>query len=722
MSYRIPEHLRPAVRPGSVVVAPLSGRPRLGVVVGTEGEQSTRAREDVLSVADDLSLPSDLVEVCRRVCENAAVPLPVVLRAALPPGLDTGRYRVLKPISGWPWQTNDVVTRTILKRALGPEALRAAAADGRIELAPASPQPPAVEWAVIRAAADPDLGRAPRQRELFEILQERGGASTTSSLLAQTGANRAVLRELVRRGAVRLVRRPETPPTETTEGDRTAARDLEPFVRVAGRAMESGGTFLWRMPAREQPDAVAAVVRATLEGGEQSLVLAPEIGAVEHVVNRLRRALPAGYTIAPYHSGLGRGRTAVYEAVRGGAVDVVVGTRTAALLPLARPGSICVVDEPNEGHRAEPGYEGLPVHVRDVALERGSAEGAAVFCLSPFPSLRISAPEVRKRDRIQELPVRRSDAWPGVRIVDMRGSGATFSSTLIEACRRHLDEGKRVGMVANRLGYATAVSCTRCGAVKRCPNCDLPLALRGRTGPLICTRCGHREANTARCDECGSNRVVPTGQAVEHLREHLAEALGEPVGLITAAGRDLADAPAVVGTAHCILEGEWDAVILPDVDSFLLASAIGAVERSFRLLHGAAEAARELLLIQTRVPEHYALRAGVRGDYEAFAAVELPRLRALGYPPFAHLSSLTFEGSESAVRRAVESRLRPALEPGIEMSAVIPFGRSGGTPVWRVLLRSSERPAVARAATLAARLAAGTHGLKARVDVDPEEV
>jgi primosomal protein N' (replication factor Y) len=309
-----------------------------------------------------------------------------------------------------------------------------------------------------------------------------------------------------------------------------------------------------------------------------------------------------------------------------------------------------------------------------------------------------------------------------VRIVDMRGSGATFSSTLIGACRRHLDEGKRVGLVANRLGYATAVSCTRCGSVKRCPNCDLPLALKGRTGPLICTRCGHREANTGRCDDCGSDRVVPTGLAAEHLREKLSEALGEPVGLITAAGRDLADAPAVVGTAHCVLEDEWDAVILPDIDAFLLASAIGAVERSFRLLHGASEVARELLLVQTRVPEHYALRAGVRGDYEAFAAVELPRLRALGYPPFAHLSSLTFEGSEAAVRRAVESRLRPALEPGLEMSAVVPFGRSGNAPVWRILLRSRERPAVARAATLAARLAAGTHGLKARVDVDPEEV
>jgi primosomal protein N' (replication factor Y) (superfamily II helicase) len=178
----------------------------------------------------------------------------------------------------------------------------------------------------------------------------------------------------------------------------------------------------------------------------------------------------------------------------------------------------------------------------------------------------------------------------------------------------------------------------------------------------------------------------------------------------------------VVGTAPRILEGEWDAVVLPDADAFLAGSGIGAVERSFRLFYGSAEVARKLLLIQTRVPEHYALRAAVRGDYEAFAAAELPRLRELGYPPFAYAASLTFEGSEAALSGAVESRLRPALEDGVEMSGPVLLGRTGETTAWRVLLRARRRPVVARAATLAARIAARTRGLEVRVDVDPEEV
>jgi primosomal protein N' (replication factor Y) len=261
-------------------------------------------------------------------------------------------------------------------------------------------------------------------------------------------------------------------------------------------------------------------------------------------------------------------------------------------------------------------------------------------------------------------------------------------------------------VVANRLGYATTLVCNSCGTVRAYPGCG--------------------DGAEGRCESCGSERLSPTGIAVERVREMVSAYLGEPVGLLTAARHELAEAPVVVGTAHCILEREWDAVLIPDADAFLAGGA-GSAERAFRTLYGAAEAARELLVVQTRLPEHYVLREAVRGDYLAFAAVELPRLRALGYPPFAHLASMTLEGREAFVRRAVESRLRPALEPGVEMAGPVSVGRAGkapvgGAPAWRLLLRARERSAVARAAGVAARLAAESGGLKARVEVDPEEV
>jgi primosomal protein N' (replication factor Y) (superfamily II helicase) len=718
LSYRIPEHLSAKVHIGTAVAAPLSGRLRLGVVVATE-EASGHAREDLRSVTQGLSLTPDLVELCTWVSETAAVPLPVVLRAALPPSLDTSRYQVLELAS---WKTGDIVGRTALKRALGSDGLRAAEEDGRVLLAPRAPERVTVEWAVVEEGIAPDLSRAPQQQKLFKSLKEHEGRCRTSTLLSETGASRSTLRELVRRGAVRLLQRPGPVPVFSTRGRGTVG-PLGPFLQGAEPVVGRGGAWLWRMPTREQPDAVAAVARVAVERGERVLVLAPEIEVVERLVRHLRRVLPGGHVVAPYHSGLGRNRAAVYEAARAGRVDMLVGTRAAALMPLARLGAICVVDEPNEAHRAEPGYEGLPIHVRDVALERARIEGAGVVCLSPFPSLRLYAREARWRARIRELPTRKAQRWPAGRIVDVRGSGPTFSSTLLDACRRSVQDGGRVGVVVNRLGYATAVTCNRCGAVRSCGDCALPLTLHEKAGLLVCSRCGFREEAADGCRECGSDRVSPTGFAVERARKEIAASLGEPVGLITASERALEDASVVVGTARCVLHREWDVVILLDTDALLLGSGIGAVERAFRLVYGAAESARELLLVQTRLPEHYALQAAVRGDYPAFAVAELPRLRSLGYPPFAHLASLTLEGPEDTVQRAVELWLRPALGPEVEMSPLVLRAGAGELPTtWRVLLRSGERSAVARAGTLAARLAAETHGLKAHVDVDPEEV
>ena len=716
LSYRVPTHLRGWVHEGSVVVVPLSGRSRLGVVLGEERDPD-RELEPILSVPDGLAIPPDLVGVCRWVAKAAAVPLPAVLRTALPPGVDAGRYVVCRPERGWPWEEGEIVSRAALKKALGPEVLKEAEEGRKVMLSPAPPSPKTVEWAVIRGAAEPDLARAPKQRELFDLLGERGGALPAPRLLAEAGTGRAALRELVRRGAVSLVRRPGPAPVLQTTG----GRERGPFDADASTAVGRGGAYVWRVPSDEQPEALAAVARAVVEEGEQVLVLAPDIETVERLAGGVRVALPRGHAVAAYHSGLGRERAAVCEAARKGEVDVIVGTRAAALLALARPGAVCVVDEHDESHRAEPGYEGVPIHARDVAIARGRAEGAAVVLTSPTPSLRLFA--APRRSGVRELPPRRSRAWPAVRIVDMRGSGAVLSSALLEACERLAGDGGRVGVVVDRLGYASAVSCNRCGSVRRCPACDLPLAVHERSRALVCPGCGRRERRDLPCPGCGSERLILTGVAVEKVREDLSSYLGgEQVGLLTAGRRELEEAAVVVGTTRCIFQEAWDGVLLPDADAALQGGGLGAAERSFRLVHRAAESARQILLVQTRTPEHYVLRTAVGDDYESFVAAEAPRLRAAGYPPFGHLATVVLAGRKEIVSFAVESRLRAGSGPGVEVSDPVPVARSGGPPSWKVLLRSRDRRAVARAAGRAARMAAGTRGLEARIMVDPEEV
>ena len=381
MSYRVPDRLASRLEVGSAVIVPLSGYSRLGFVVELTESEPERELQEIKQPASNLSLSSGLVELCRWISTNTALPLPVVLRNALPPGLKIDLYRIANPAPGWIWKRGARVERAALRRSLGGDGLKRAEIDKRIILSPAPARRESVE--LVRSAwVEPDLSRAPRQRELFEEISGRGECRV-QSLLSETGARRQTLRQLAERGAVKIERRSGTSPVVAAGGEE------EPPSELVRDALERGGAYLHRVPSRDQGRTVADISRAARERWEQTLVLAPEIRDVERLVSELARTLPSGATVAPYHSGLGAERSLVHDAARQGAVDVLVGTRAAALVPFSRPGAICVVDEPESAHRAEPGFEGIPLHARELARRRGSLEEAAVFMLSPTPSLSV---------------------------------------------------------------------------------------------------------------------------------------------------------------------------------------------------------------------------------------------------------------------------------------------------------------------------------------------
>jgi primosomal protein N' (replication factor Y) len=709
LSYSVPDALVPAVGPGAAVAAPLSGYSRLGIVVGEE-PSGERPLQEIRRVIDRLSIGPELLELCRRISDSCSAPLPAVLRLALPPGLRDA-YRVLDPAPGWSWRPGSRVSRGVLRRELGGEGLKLAEAAGRVELDPVPPHPPAAEWAtLLRDAADGELDRAPRQRQLLETLKELGGEAPVRALLSGAGASRAALPRLAERGLIRLWRRVERSYIHGAEGGGSRGSLAAAYPEL--EALSGGGALVWRLPLREQAGAAAAAALRAVGRGEQALILLPEARMLEEVRRALVERLPRGVRIAAYHGGAGAERAEVYEAAKRGGVDVVVGTRPAVLLPLARPGVAVVVDEPNESHRSAPAleYENAAFHTRDAVLERQRLECMELLFLSPAPSLELRAAGLR------ELPPRELPGRPGIRLVDLRGSGVALSAHLLDEIRCCIRYGGRAGVLVNRLGYATVVRCNGCGAVATCLRCDLPERFHRRTRMLVCGGCGSERPAPEACESCGSGRLSFTGLTVERVREGLKRRLGTGIGLHTAELSEDLEAPAVVGTARKILECEWDLIAVPDADSLLQAGGFRAVEKGFRILFTAVERARSRLAVQTRDPEHYALRAALRRDYEGFARAELSRRRAAGYPPYSHLAVLTLEGSESGVLHAVEST-RP--DPGVDLLGPIPLENGSR---WQAILRARDRESVAAAARRAARGASRVRGVRVQVDIDPEEV
>ena len=137
------------------------------------------------------------------------------------------------------------------------------------------------------------------------------------------------------------------------------------------------------------------------------------------------------------------------------------------------------------------------------------------------------------------------------------------------------------------------------------------------------------------------------------------------------------------------------------------------------------------MLVQTFSPEHPAIQAAVRHDYESFAAGELPTRSALCYPPFASMIRLIVRGPAEATAQAFAELLGQRVRDAVERHglaarvlgpAPAPIARLRGKYRFQLQTQSADGAALRQAVTEA------TSGLKPGddvqwiADVDPIEM
>ncbi|MDP2958303.1 MAG: hypothetical protein Q8N53_17885, partial [Longimicrobiales bacterium] len=141
-----------------------------------------------------------------------------------------------------------------------------------------------------------------------------------------------------------------------------------------------------------------------------------------------------------------------------------------------------------------------------------------------------------------------------------------------------------------------------------------------------------------------------------------------------------------------------------------------ASERTFQLLSQVAgRSGRGTLggevIIQTSLPEHYAVRAAVAHDFEGFAQRELAERERPRYPPHVRMANVILsspdqalaagsaEGAAAWLRRRLARPTRPGADP-VELvgPAPAPIERLHGRWRWHFLLRSRSPAALGEAA------------------------
>ncbi len=461
---------------------------------------------------------------------------------------------------------------------------------------------------------------------------------------------------------------------------------------------------------------LSAIAR-TLARGRQALVLVPEIGLTPQMLERFRTRL--GVPIHALHSGLSEGeRARTWTAALRGQARVIVGTRSAAFVPLPEAGLI-IVDEEHDGSYKQ--FDGIRYHARDFAIVRAKALGVPIVLGSATPSLESLHNARAGRYAHLRLHHRAGAARPPqVRVIDVRKRPlqAGLGPEAVAAIESALAAGGQVLVFRNRRGYAPVLLCHDCGWSAQCRRCDSPMTVHGAGRRLVCHHCGAQQPAPAACPQCASLALQPQGNGTERIEEFLSQRFADvPVLRIdrgSTQARDglqkhldaLGSAPGVLIGTQMLAKGHdlpnLTLVVVVGIDEGLFSADFRSGEKLAQLLvqvagrAGRADKAGTVLL-QTHHPDHPLLQTLVTQGYHAFADGELAEREAAGFPPFAHMALLRAEAKHiDPVMHFLHAAKRGVADVAIEVHGPLaaPMPRRAGYQRMQLILSSPSRAAL----------------------------
>jgi primosomal protein N' (replication factor Y) len=538
------------------------------------------------------------------------------------------------------------------------------------------------------------LARAASQAALFQKIAEASQGIATRPLTKNDPRTGGLLRALAKRGLVVFEERPRLFATETflDGGEEVAltedqAEALGP-IRDAIKRQVPERFLLHGVTGSGKTEVYLRAIAVALEAGRQALVLVPEITLTHQIVARVRARF--GDQVAVLHSGLKPGeRLAQWERLRSGQTAIAVGARSALFAPLDALGVI-VIDEEHDG--AYKNDEGFRYHARDLASRRANDAHCPLILGSATPSLETRHSAELGQIRRLSLPRRVGGRpLPAVEIVDLakekaknpRGRKMILSKPLRSAIVQALDQGGQTILFLNRRGFSTRIFCFQCGHAERCDDCDVALVYHAADYQLRCHYCDLVRAVPESCNGCGDPETALLGVGTERLEEEVrslfpsartmrldrdvASRRGHTESVLRALKDERVDI--VIGTQMVAKGHDFPGVQLVGVvaaDIGLHLPDFRAAERTFQLITQVAGRAGRAdrpgrVVVQTFVPDHYALAPVASHDYESFYREEIEHREALGYPPFAALTRVVLQAEEvDQAREAAETLARVA--------------------------------------------------------------
>jgi len=489
--------------------------------------------------------------------------------------------------------------------------------------------------------------------------------------------------------------------------------------------------------------------------GRQAIVLVPEISLTPQTRQRFRSRFS---NVAVLHSHLSDAeRHWHWQRVSRGEVQVVVGARSAVFAPTPNLGLIVIDEEhdPSFKQNETPRY-----HARDVALQRAIDELVPLVLGSATPSLESWALAKEGKFRLVDMPKRVSDRpLPDVATIDLRDefhsrqSRGAVSRPLHQAIDQSLKDDGQVILLLNRRGYSTHIQCPSCGYVVRCPQCDLALTHHREGEKVVCHYCDFEQQAPARCPECTFDGIRYSGLGTQRLEAEIrsrfpgapvlrmdSDTMQRPGSHERALAKFRAGEVKILLGTQMIAKGlDFPNVTLVGVinaDTALHLPDFRASERTFQLVTQVAGRTGRgdkggRVLVQTFSPEHPAIQAAIRHDYQMFADTELPVRTEHGFPPATVMIRLISRGDSQPTVEAWMQTVVDSLRTRLDAAeadyrclgpAPCPIARLRGKFRYHALLSGVDGESLRKSMREATESMQPTEEVQWVVDVDPVDL
>jgi primosomal protein N' (replication factor Y) (superfamily II helicase) len=486
-------------------------------------------------------------------------------------------------------------------------------------------------------------------------------------------------------------------------------------------------------------------VKNIINKNKQALVLLPEIFLTNEFKSRFEDFF--GYEPAIWHSKITpKNKRIIWKGIIENKIKLVVGARSALLLPFKKLGVIVVDEEHDASYKQD---EGVIYNARDMAISRASFEKIPIHLVTSIPSIETYNNIQNKKFRHVKIVKRFNDyPLPKTKIVNLNISKIKdkfISSETINYVNEFLNRKEQVLFFINRRGYAPYLVCKKCGFKQICSNCSMYLTFHKKKNKAICHHCSLEKKVKNKCKKDGSCDFIMYGPGVEKIFEEVKNIF--PNNEIEIFSSDYmqkkkkintlfkkinnSEVDILIGT-QMISKGfnfpKLNCVIVVDADFSGRGYDLRTTEKNIQLYHQLSGRAgrfssKSLIVYQTLTPEDLTLNELIKNKSEELLKTELITRKKNHLPPFVRLIAIIISSNKHdlSIKGAMEIKVQLKKINNIEVLGPVdsPFLKIKNKFRSRLLLRFSSGVLVQKQITKLLNSLKISSKIKLTVDVDP---